>query len=161
MRLLIVLFFASILTTSYCSIPATLVLSTTSEKLLLVKIRNSQCLKCKLIELAQLSDIANVTVSIDTYYPDYYFHVVERETTKELCAQTLSKPIRFGENASYYFHIRTNESEACSITTVIDEKMPLYLPLYIAIGVLVACGFIYVLGKYLYRRYIFVYIGLF
>jgi hypothetical protein len=159
MRIILILF--SILTTAYCSIPATLVLSTTSEKLLLVKIRNSQCSKCKLIELAHLSDIANVTVSIDTFYPDYYFHVVERETNKELCAQTLSKPIRFGENASYFFHIRANESESCTITTVIGEKMPLYLPLYIAIGILLACGFIYVLGKYLYKRYIFVYINLF
>lgn len=160
MILLNILVFTSILTTinsSNFSNSATLLLSTNINRPLVIKIRNSQCSKCKMIELAQLSAIANVTVDLDTYYPEYYFNVAESETSKEHCLKQLRDPIRFGENASYYFQIIINESNAnwslCSFSTLIENKIPLFLPLYITIGVLLGFNFIYVFCKCLFKRY--------
>lgn len=133
---------------------ATVYLSTNSDRTFLVKFRNVECVKCKLLDLAQISSSLNATVKMGTQFPLYYFTVFERHSTQQHCVDSLQNGFKFIESANYSFEIlETNNSEInCTWTTLGKPSMPVYLPLLVAAISLPILGLVYALTKFLYKR---------
>lgn len=137
---------------------ADLLWTTNSDEPLVIYVRNKACDKCKLIELAEISDTANASLSLDTYYPDYYFSIVNTDTKKHLCVNYFAEAISMGEKASYLFEVRVtdgNGSVVCTVTELVSPPYSVYAPLWITLGILFGLATIYFFVKYAYRRFVY------
>lgn len=135
--------------------PSYLILTTNSEDPLVIRYRNKECHKCKQLELAEISSSINTTVSIDTYYPNYYLTIIDMTKKKDICADFFTKYITFGENATYLLDISINSTDLsaeCTLTELISPPYPLYVPLYAMFGILLGLSIVYMFAKCAYLR---------
>lgn len=136
--------------------PALITWTSNSDDPLSVLYRNKECHKCKKLELAEVSSQSNATVSMDTYYPSYYFTVINMRTKKLVCTELFAKPIQCGEGASYLIQITFNDTKStaeCTLSELVSPPYPLYLPVYVMIGILIGLGVFYFFVKCAYKRY--------
>ena len=136
---------------------ALLKISTSNDDNLIVKYRNTECSSCLQKTLAELNKNKNVSVTINTEYPSYYLFIINRKDGVVYCPDLSANPFTFGENGTYKLMIQVNSngsyaSVICNITTE-TEPIPLYTPIYIALGVFIGTGLLYALLKNLHRKY--------
>lgn len=133
---------------------ALLQINTTYTKSLIISIRNQECYECKLIEIAQINNLQNYTIRINTFYPYYFLYINTRQSSDYVCNDLFADAYYFGENGSYYLEISSkNDSSFECKMNILTEPEPLYTPIYIAIGVFTGFGLLYALCKYLYKKY--------
>jgi hypothetical protein len=137
---------------------ALLYIQTNASKLLILSSKNTECFDCKLIPLAQFSNVQNTSVRLDTFRPSYYLFLQTRQRSKVeefYCEDYFSEPFQFGENGTYLLEITADQNESsfsCRITNLIQPES-LYEPIYVDAGIILGAAIVYILLKYLYRKY--------
>jgi heparan-alpha-glucosaminide N-acetyltransferase len=135
-----------------------LYIQTNADRLTLLSIQNKECYKCKPIDLLQFNRFSkNVSIQIDTYYPNYYIYLYDRTTNKNYCAgQFLNgNGFRFGENASYLLDIQFDaelSDYGCEIK-VLEKGVEIYEPLIIYFSCVLGIGVLYTLARLGYYKF--------
>lgn len=137
---------------------ALLQIQANTSRLLILSSKNKECYDCQLIQLAQFSNVKNISIRIDTFRPSYYLFLQTRQKSQgegQFCEEYFREPFEFGENGTYLLEINANQNEtsfSCQITTIVEAES-LYEPILIATGMFIGAAGIYILCKFLYIKY--------
>ena len=130
-------------------------IATNSTDVLIISIRNRECFKCKYEQIGQVIHGYNTSVRIDTDYPNYHILITNTKNNEKYCSSLFDKPTYFGENGTYLLEIQIDSinrsNTTCNLVTI-AEPDNIYVPLYVAIGILISLALCYVTGKYIIEK---------
>jgi heparan-alpha-glucosaminide N-acetyltransferase len=128
---------------------------TNSSDLLIINIRNRECYKCKFEQVGQVISGFNSSVRIDTNYPNYHILITNVKNNKIYCSNLLTQPTYLGENGTYLLEIEIDflnkSNTTCKLITLVEPDN-IYVPLYVAVGILISLALVYVSGKYIIEK---------
>ncbi|RNA25661.1 heparan-alpha-glucosaminide N-acetyltransferase [Brachionus plicatilis] len=132
---------------------STIIFETNSTKSISVRIRNSECDKCKAINYGQFNNFYINTISLDTFYPNYYFYFKSLATDEFICESISQKEVSLNENSVIkvqidYYNFKFN----CYLTIVDNGKPNKYQPLIVVSSILSFLYLCYFLTKLIFIK---------
>ena len=134
---------------------AQLQVTTNTERISMLSMRNSECIDCKLVDLIQFNKFNNASLAFTTSYPSYFIYLYDRSSGNYYCTDLFSEAFKFGENATYSLKIDYNNQSktfACKLETLVPGQ-DIYAPLIISLSTLIGIGALHALAQFIYTKY--------
>ena len=124
---------------------AFLFINSTNTKRLTLSLRNTECVDCKFVDVANITSGRNISIRIDTTYPSFYFKIKKADTDEEFCEFNVTT---FTERGLYQMSI---DNRTCRFKTI-NETGFIYWPLVVSSLILASSAILYVLVRLIFKK---------
>ena len=79
--------------------------TTNSTKNIFLSLNNAKCHKCKLTNLGEINYLVNLSLTLSTFYPEYFIYFKIIDTNEQICKLVSKSPINLNENFLIKFQL--------------------------------------------------------
>lgn len=135
------------------SLNSTIILETNSTKSISVSISSSECDKCKPINYGRFSQLRNNSISLNTFYPKYFFYFLLVDTNQFLCENFSEKTFTLNEESIIKIRINDYKNKFECYSIILDNgNHNKYQPLIILSSILFCLYLSYFLVKFFVKK---------